>query len=43
MKRTLFTDRGQELHLANPSLMMKSAITGENAKALLAKEWELTL
>ena len=43
MKRTLFTDRGQELHQANSSPMMKNAITGENAEALLAKEWELTL
>ena len=42
-KKTLFTNRGQELHQANPSPLMKSAITGENAKALLAKEWELTL
>ena len=43
MKRTLFTDRGQELHQANPSPMMKSASIEENAKALLVKEWELML
>ena len=43
MKRTLFTDRGQELHQVNPSPTMKSALTEENAEVLLAKEWELTL
>ena len=30
IKRTLFTDRGQEIHQANPSPMMKSALTEEN-------------
>ena len=39
IKRTLFTDRGQELHQANPSAMMKSAITGENAEALSSTRW----
>ena len=43
MKMMLFTNRGQELHKVNPSLMMKSLIIGENVEALLAKEWELTL
>ena len=42
MKRTLFTDRGQELHQANPYPMIKSAFTEENAEALLVKEWELS-
>ena len=43
IKRTLFTDRGQEIHQANPSPMMKSALTEENIETLLAKEWELKL
>ena len=43
MKRTLFIDRGQDLHQANPSPMIKSVITKENTEALLAKELEMTL
>ena len=43
MKRTLFIDKGQELHQANPSPTMKNALTEENVEVLLAKEWELTL
>ena len=42
-EETLFIDRGQELHKANPSPMTRSVITGENIEALLVKEWELTL
>ena len=41
MKRTIFTDRGQELHQVNLSPTMKSALTEENAEIFLAKEWEL--
>ena len=33
IKRTLFTDRGQEIHQANPSPMMKSALTEEIGRA----------
>ena len=43
MKRIPFTDRGQELHQANPSPMMKSLIIGENIEALIAEEWEQML
>ena len=43
MKRTPFTDRGQELHQVKPSPIMKSLITGENVEALLVEEWEPTL
>ena len=42
IKRTLFTDGGQELHQANPCPMIKSAFIEENAEALLVKEWELS-
>ena len=41
-KKILYTDRGLELHQANPSPVKKSIFIERNARALLAKEWELT-
>ena len=43
MKRMLVTGKGQELHQASLSPMMKSTTTGEDTRARLIKAWETTL
>ena len=43
MKRLLVTSKGQELHQAILSPMMKNTTTGEDTRARLVKAWEITL
>ena len=43
IKRMLATGEGQEFRRANLSPVMKSATTGKNTRAHLAKAWEMML
>ena len=43
MKRMLVIGKGQELHQASISPMMKSTITNVGTRARLVEAWEMTL
>ena len=43
MKRLLVTSKGQELHQAILSPMMKSTTIGEDTRAHLVKAWKMML